>query len=113
MVYNLLLENESAFDIRYCIAFKVMDDKWLTMRDSYMDFNVAFLLHIALTLRDQLSLQRLSVSKFVFVWQTVLKSTRHQLERELLLEDVTRVQDLPCFNLLLQKELEYISQLKI
>lgn len=79
----------------------------------YMDFNVAFLLHIALTLRDQLSLQRLSVSKFVFVWQTVLKSTRHQLERELLLEDGTRVQALPCFNLLLQKELEYISQLKI
>ncbi|KAL1217150.1 hypothetical protein V5N11_021484 [Cardamine amara subsp. amara] len=67
---KLLAENESAFDILYCIAFKLMDDKWLSMRASYMDFN------------------------------TVMKSTRHQLERELLLEDVTRVQDLPSFNLL-------------
>ncbi|XP_042507945.1 ELMO domain-containing protein A-like isoform X2 [Macadamia integrifolia] len=67
---KLLSENESAFDLLYCIAFKLMDQQWLSMRASYMDFN------------------------------TVMKSTRRQLERELLLEDVTRLEDMPSFNLL-------------
>lgn len=38
-----LTENESAFDLLYCITFKLMDDQWLAMRASYMDFNVSFL----------------------------------------------------------------------
>ncbi|KAH9733467.1 ELMO domain-containing protein [Citrus sinensis] len=67
---KFLSENESAFDLLYCITFKLMDHQWLAMRASYMDFN------------------------------TVMKSTRRQLERELLLEDVTRLEDLPSYSLL-------------
>ncbi|KAJ4952588.1 hypothetical protein NE237_029420 [Protea cynaroides] len=54
---KLFSENESAFDILYCIAFKLVDQQWLAMRASYMDFNI------------------------------VMKSTRRLLERELLHED--------------------------
>nr|AFK40551.1 unknown [Lotus japonicus] len=67
---KLLAENESAFDLLYCIAFKLMDHQWLSMRASYMDFN------------------------------TVMKSTRRQLEKELLLEDITQLEDLPSYKLL-------------
>lgn len=35
-----MADNESAFDLLYCITFKLMDHQWLTMRASYMDFNV-------------------------------------------------------------------------
>ncbi|KAI4370330.1 hypothetical protein MLD38_018693 [Melastoma candidum] len=65
-----LSENEAAFDLLYCIAFKLMDRLWLSMRASYMDFNA------------------------------VMKSTRRQLERELLLEDTNRLEDLPSYGLL-------------
>ncbi|KAL2511517.1 ELMO/CED-12 family protein [Abeliophyllum distichum] len=51
---KFLAENESAFDLLYCITFKLMDHQWLAMHASYMDFN------------------------------NVMKATRHQLERELL-----------------------------
>ncbi|KAG6434491.1 hypothetical protein SASPL_106128 [Salvia splendens] len=34
-------ENESAFDLLYCITFKLMDRQWLAKRASYMDFNVS------------------------------------------------------------------------
>ena len=37
----LFAVNESAFDILYCIAFKLMDHQWLSMRASYMEFNVS------------------------------------------------------------------------
>ncbi|KHG05886.1 ELMO domain-containing A [Gossypium arboreum] len=67
---KFLSENESAFDLLYCITFKLMDHQWLAMRASYMDFN------------------------------TVMKATRRQLERELLLEDITRLEDLPSYGLL-------------
>ncbi|XP_030965808.1 ELMO domain-containing protein A-like isoform X4 [Quercus lobata] len=69
---DLESENESAFDLLYCITFKLMDQQWLNMRASYMDFN------------------------------TVMKSTRRQLEKELLelLEDITRLEDLPSYSLL-------------
>ncbi|KAB2068486.1 hypothetical protein ES319_A08G034200v1 [Gossypium barbadense] len=67
---KFLSENESAFDILYCIAFKLMDRQWLAMRASYMDFN------------------------------TVMKATRCQLEREFLLEDITRLEELPSYSLL-------------
>lgn len=33
-------EDESAFDLLYCITFKLMDHQWLAMHASYMDFNV-------------------------------------------------------------------------
>lgn len=67
---KFLAENETAFDLLYCITFKLMDKQWLAMHASYMDFN------------------------------TVMKSTRRQLERELLVEDITRLEDLPSYSLL-------------
>ncbi|KAI3495111.1 hypothetical protein L2E82_41157 [Cichorium intybus] len=67
---KFLSENELAFDLLYCITFKLMDHQWLSMHASYMDFNA------------------------------VMKSTRRQLERELLQEDVTRLEDLPSYGLL-------------
>ncbi|XP_057496745.1 uncharacterized protein LOC130781559 isoform X1 [Actinidia eriantha] len=70
MFLKFLAENESAFDLLYCITFKLMDNQWLAMHASYMDFN------------------------------TVMKATRRQLERELLREDITRLEDLPSYSLL-------------
>lgn len=35
-----LAEDESVFDLLYCITFKLMDHQWLDMHASYMDFNV-------------------------------------------------------------------------
>ncbi|RZB53200.1 ELMO domain-containing protein A isoform C [Glycine soja] len=67
---KFLAENDSAFDLLYCITFKMMDQQWLSMRASYMDFN------------------------------TVMKSTRRQLEKELLLEDIMRLEDVPSYKLL-------------
>ncbi|KAF7153221.1 hypothetical protein RHSIM_Rhsim01G0141300 [Rhododendron simsii] len=67
---KFLSENVSAFDLLYCITFKLMDHQWLAMHASYMDFN------------------------------TVMKATRRQLERELLQEDITRLEDLPSYALL-------------
>ncbi|KAA3486512.1 ELMO domain-containing protein C [Gossypium australe] len=67
---KLLGEDEMAFDDLYCVAFQMMDAQWLVKRASYMEFN------------------------------DVLKSTRTQLERELSLEDVSSVKDLPAYNLL-------------
>ncbi|RZC74499.1 hypothetical protein C5167_049979 [Papaver somniferum] len=68
---KLLEENDDAFDILYCITFKLMDQQWLAMNASYMDFN------------------------------TVMKSTQYELEKQLLLlEDITRIEDMPYFSLL-------------
>ncbi|PIN22797.1 hypothetical protein CDL12_04492 [Handroanthus impetiginosus] len=67
---KFLAEDESAFDLLYCIAFKLMDRQWLAMHASYMDFN------------------------------TVMKATRRQLENELLQEDITCLEDLPSYKLL-------------
>ncbi|KAI4348523.1 hypothetical protein L6164_009237 [Bauhinia variegata] len=67
---ELLEEDDRAFDNLYCVAFQMMDAQWLAKRASYMEFN------------------------------DVLKSTRTQLERELTLEDVFSVEDLPAYNLL-------------
>ncbi|KAL7083400.1 hypothetical protein ABFS83_14G151300 [Erythranthe nasuta] len=69
---KFLAVNESAFDLLYCIAFKLMDQQWLAMRASYMDFNA------------------------------VMKATRRELERELLQEDIKRLEDLPSYCLLSQ-----------
>lgn len=67
---ELLGEDERAFDNLFCVAFLMMDAQWLAKRASYMEFN------------------------------EVLKSTRTQLERELSLEDVSGVKDLPAYNML-------------
>lgn len=67
---KILGEDEEAFDVLYCIAFALMDAQWLAMHASYMEFN------------------------------EVLQLTRTQLERELALEDIHRIRDLPAFNLL-------------
>ncbi|THU43875.1 hypothetical protein C4D60_Mb02t01430 [Musa balbisiana] len=70
MLVLLLVEDEEAFDILYCIAFQLMDAQWLAMDASYMQF------------------------------KEVLEATRIQLGRELALDDVRRIQDLPAYNLL-------------
>lgn len=44
-----------------------------------------------------------SLNNFLF-FQEVLKVTRRQLERELSLEDIDRIQDLPAYNLLYQAQ---------
>ncbi|XP_043702790.1 ELMO domain-containing protein A-like [Telopea speciosissima] len=67
---ELLREDEMAFDNLFCVAFQMMDAQWLAKRATYMEFN------------------------------EVLKATRTQLERELALEDVASVKDLPAYNLL-------------
>ncbi|XP_014633425.1 ELMO domain-containing protein C-like isoform X3 [Glycine soja] len=67
---KFLAENESAFDLLYCITFKLMDHQWLSMHASYMDFNA------------------------------VMKETRRQLEKELLVEDIAQLEDLPSYKLL-------------
>nr|GEW88359.1 hypothetical protein [Tanacetum cinerariifolium] len=67
---HLLSESEWAFDLLYCVAFIVMDKKWEQKNASYMEFN------------------------------EVLKSTRAQLEEELLMDDVLRIEDMPSFRLL-------------
>eukprot|EP01018_Ginkgo_biloba_P038849 Gb_25725 [translate_table: standard] len=69
---KMLSGDEWAFDMLYCVAFEVMDAQWLAMHASYMDFNA------------------------------VLKSTRAQLERELLMEEISRVEDMPSYSLLCQ-----------
>uniref|UniRef100_A0A803LIF7 ELMO domain-containing protein n=1 Tax=Chenopodium quinoa TaxID=63459 RepID=A0A803LIF7_CHEQI len=63
-------ENDSAFDLLYCITFKLLDHLWLEMHASYMDFNA------------------------------VMKATRRQLEKEMMLEDIIRLEDLPSYSLL-------------
>ncbi|KAL2513970.1 ELMO/CED-12 family protein [Forsythia ovata] len=69
---KFLADNESAFDLLYCITFKLMDHQWLVMHASYMDFN------------------------------DVMKATRSQLERELLQEHITGLNELPSYSLLSQ-----------
>ncbi|KAK8963887.1 hypothetical protein KSP40_PGU007466 [Platanthera guangdongensis] len=68
---KLLAEEKRAFDLLYCITFKMLDHQWLTMQASYMDFNA------------------------------VMKATRRQMERELLLEDIQHLYDMPSFRLLI------------
>ncbi|KAG8364677.1 hypothetical protein BUALT_Bualt18G0023400 [Buddleja alternifolia] len=70
---KLLGEDEEAFDVLYCIAFAMMDAQWLAMQASYMEFNV---------------------------YSEVLQATRRQLERELSLEDIHQIHDLPAYNML-------------
>ncbi|KAL7610266.1 hypothetical protein Lser_V15G11192 [Lactuca serriola] len=70
---KILGEDDEAFDVLYCIAFAMMDAQWLAMHASYMEFNFN---------------------------TEVLQITRTQLERELALEDIHRIRDLPAFNLL-------------
>ncbi|KAL6644989.1 hypothetical protein ACP70R_016597 [Stipagrostis hirtigluma subsp. patula] len=67
---ELLGRDENAFDHLYCVAFRLLDAQWLVKRASYMEFN------------------------------EVLKATRTQLERELVLEDVLAVKDLPSYTML-------------
>ncbi|KAJ8556358.1 hypothetical protein K7X08_023116 [Anisodus acutangulus] len=69
---KFLAENESAFDLLYCITFKLMDQQWLAMHASYIDFN------------------------------TVMKSTRRQIERELLQSNIKQLEDLQSYRLLNQ-----------
>ncbi|CAM8957226.1 unnamed protein product [Rhodiola kirilowii] len=68
---QMLLENEWAFDLLYCVAFVVMDKLWLERNASYMEFN------------------------------DILRCTRAQLEKELIMGDVQRVEDMPSYSVLI------------
>lgn len=95
----MLERDENAFDHLYCVAFRLLDAQWLVKRASYMEFNVSFW-----------RVQYIDCSLFVFrqwhsyllvlLYQEVLKSTRTQLERELVLDDVLEVKDLPSYTML-------------
>ena len=101
-----------AFDDLYCVAFQMMDAQWLAKRASYMEFNVNHLsklypVHLfnawAMYWNELCSLSLTNLPLlviFILYFQDVLKSTRTQLERELALEDVSNVRDLPAYNLL-------------
>ncbi|KAL2559936.1 ELMO/CED-12 family protein [Forsythia ovata] len=67
---QMLSENEWAFDLLYCVAFMIMDKLWLEKNATYMEFN------------------------------EILKSARSLLEKELLMEDVLRIEDMPSYSLL-------------
>ncbi|KNA24664.1 hypothetical protein SOVF_013520 isoform A [Spinacia oleracea] len=67
---QMLSDNEWAFDLLYCVAFVVMDKQWLEKNATYMEFN------------------------------DILKSTRAQLEKELLMDEVLGIEDMPSFSLL-------------
>lgn len=67
---ELLGEDEMAFDNLYCVAFQMLDAQWLARQATYMEFN------------------------------EVLESTRTLLEQELLLEDISSIQDLPAYKTL-------------
>ncbi|XP_044374235.1 ELMO domain-containing protein A isoform X2 [Triticum aestivum] len=67
---QLLEDDEMAFDNLFCLAFQMLDAQWLARRASYMEFN------------------------------EVLKSTLGQLEQELTIGGVSRVQNLPSFRML-------------
>ncbi|XP_078446745.1 ELMO/CED-12 family protein [Wolffia australiana] len=69
---QLLAADEAAFDELYCVAFKLLDAQWLARRASYMEFN------------------------------EIVKMTRMQLERELLLDDVVTIADLPAYTMLMR-----------
>ncbi|PIN09346.1 hypothetical protein CDL12_18075 [Handroanthus impetiginosus] len=63
-------ENEWAFDILYCVAFMIMDKLWLEKNATYMEFN------------------------------DILKCTRSQLEKELMMVDVLGIEEMPSYSLL-------------
>jgi len=66
-----LLENDgAAFDNLFCVAFQMLDAHWLARGASYMEFN------------------------------EVLKYTRVQLEQELALGGICRVENMPSFRML-------------
>ncbi|KAK3039557.1 hypothetical protein RJ639_027701 [Escallonia herrerae] len=128
---KLLGEDEESFDVLYCIAFAMMDAQWLAMRASYMEFNVLPPPCLALSLcpfhfqehvlssnigksfRSQLRIpENKCINRVLHTYNTdptgtyflqeVLQVTRTQLERELSLEDLHRIYDLPAYNLLYQ-----------
>jgi hypothetical protein len=72
--FNVLAADENAFDMLYCVAFQMMDAQWLAMGASYMEFNA------------------------------VLQATRRHREKEMMLDDVHSVQDLPSYTLMGQPQ---------
>jgi ELMO domain-containing protein len=84
----------------------VMDQKWLDMHATYMDFNVCLsFLKLIYNLSGTPLYQVPSIHDpdqimELLSLQTVIKSTRRQLERELLLEDVKRIEDMPSYRFL-------------
>ncbi|PPR93983.1 hypothetical protein GOBAR_AA26690 [Gossypium barbadense] len=79
---QMLSENEWAFDLLYCVAFVVMDKQWLEKNATYMEFNVR---------------EKLNILTFPNNKRPIFET---QLERELLMDDVLRIEDMPSYTLL-------------
>ena len=76
-----------------------MDKQWLDKNASYMDFNVrSAYAHFILCFNSKCKSS--TDLMFVMHYQEVLKSTRAQLERELMLDDVIHIDDMPSYSLL-------------
>ncbi|KAF3330652.1 ELMO domain-containing protein C-like isoform X3 [Carex littledalei] len=67
---RLLGGDEMAFDKLYCVAFQLLDSKWLSKKATYMEFN------------------------------ELMKSTRLQLEQELGMNEIFTISDMPTFKML-------------
>jgi hypothetical protein len=100
MLFSSFAENEWAFDLLYCVAFVVMDKQWLETNATYMQFNVR---NLMFTSKKKCVSKELNncVSFLFLLLQDILKSTRVQLERELMIDDVLRIEDMPSYSLLL------------
>lgn len=79
----------------------MMDQQWLAMHASYMDFSVSPGPTVYLVPPSFLLIGRIISGLFLCVKkQAVMKSTCRHLERELLLEDILTLEDLPSYSLL-------------
>lgn len=96
---NVISENEWAFDLLYCVAFVVMDKQWLEKNATYMEFNVRMKSTYRLT-DPFYEVRQYQTNEMNIHMQDVLKSTRAQVERELLMDDVLRIEDMPSYALL-------------
>jgi hypothetical protein len=101
MLFSSFAENEWAFDLLYCVAFVVMDKQWLETNATYMQFNVRKLMFICKKKKCVSKELNNCVSFLFLLLQDILKSTRVQLERELMIDDVLRIEDMPSYSLLL------------
>jgi hypothetical protein len=102
MLFSIFAENEWAFDLLYCAAFVVMDKQWLETNATYMQFNVRKLMFICKKIVCFKGVIIHNCVSFLFLLlQDILKSTRVQLERELMIDDVLRIEDMPSYSLLL------------
>ncbi|VYS59216.1 unnamed protein product [Arabidopsis thaliana] len=86
------LESECAFGLLYCVAFVVMDKQWLDKNATYMEFN-----DVLRCIKDINHILHLLRGSIIYL---IAKMYKGQLERELMMDDVFRIEDMPLFSLL-------------